>query len=45
MVATARATAGFPYHHALSYRTSLETPLATAAVIAVAAHSDNGEGR
>ena len=34
--ATAQATARFPRHHALRYRTSLATPLATAVAVALA---------
>ena len=39
-MATATATARFPRHHALRYRKSLATPLATAVAVAVATKAD-----
>ena len=38
--ATAMATARCPRHHALKYRTSVATPLATVVAVAAAANSD-----
>ncbi len=39
-VATATALGRFQHHHALKYRTSIATPLATVVANAVAANSD-----
>ena len=40
LAATAMATARFPRHHALKYRTFLATHLATAVAVAIAVNSD-----